>query len=80
VTNGQDLGYDAFAYLFIPESALEERSMRRAALEQARRDVLFQIIKFVNEKDHIPPVPNLEGVTFPYEITIPKLSSILFTS
>ncbi|OVA10512.1 Autophagy-related protein 1010 [Macleaya cordata] len=40
-------------------SALEERSVRRAALEASLREVLFQIIKFVNEKkDHIPPVPN----------------------
>ncbi|XP_058069281.1 autophagy-related protein 101-like [Magnolia sinica] len=61
------------------ERALEERSMRRAALEQALRDVLFQIINFVNEKkDHIPPVPNVEGVTFPYEITIPSSSDSSF--
>ncbi|XP_068655103.1 autophagy-related protein 101 [Aristolochia californica] len=61
------------------ESALEERSIRRAALEASLREVLFQIIKFVNEKkDHIPPVPNLEGVTFPYEITIPSSSDSSF--
>lgn len=53
--------------------AAEERTARRAALEASLRDVLFQIIKFVNEKkDHIPPIPNLEGVSFPYEITISR--------
>lgn len=56
-------------------SALEERTVRRAALEASLREVLFQIIKFVNEKkDHIPPIPNIEGVTFPYEITLPRLN------
>ncbi|KAJ8645615.1 hypothetical protein MRB53_007363 [Persea americana] len=61
------------------ESALEERNVRRAALEASLREVLFQIIKFVNEKkDHIPPVPNLEGVTFPCEITIPSSSDSSF--
>lgn len=56
------------------EGALEERSVRRAALEASLREVLFQIIKFVNEKkDHVPPIPNIEGVvSFPYEITIPR--------
>ncbi|XP_043711615.1 autophagy-related protein 101 isoform X2 [Telopea speciosissima] len=59
------------------ESTSDERSVRRATLEAALREVLFQIIKFVNEKrDHIPPVPpNNEGVSFPYEITIPSSSS-----
>ncbi|CAI9110100.1 OLC1v1010067C3 [Oldenlandia corymbosa var. corymbosa] len=53
------------------ESASEERVARRAALESSLREVLFQIIKFVNEKkDHVPPIPNLEGISFPYEITI----------
>ncbi|KAK9285151.1 hypothetical protein L1049_024336 [Liquidambar formosana] len=61
------------------ESALEERSVRRAALEASLRDVLFQIIKFVNEKrDHIPPIPSREGVSFPYEITIPSSSDSTF--
>ncbi|CAA6663077.1 unnamed protein product [Spirodela intermedia] len=46
-----------------------------AALESSLREVLFQIVRFVDEKkDHIPPVPNLEGVSFPYEITIPSRS------
>ena len=54
------------------ESASEERSVRRAALEASLRDVLFQIIKFVNEKkDHVPSIS--EGVIyFPCEITIPR--------
>ncbi|XP_052195920.1 autophagy-related protein 101 isoform X3 [Diospyros lotus] len=60
-------------------SALEERSHRRAALEASLREVLFQIIKFVNErKDHVPPIPNLEGVSFPYEITISSSSDSAF--
>uniref|UniRef100_A0A161ZMM9 Autophagy-related protein 101 n=1 Tax=Daucus carota subsp. sativus TaxID=79200 RepID=A0A161ZMM9_DAUCS len=55
------------------EVALEERDVRRAALEASLREVLFQIIKFVNEKrDHVPPIPNVEGVSFPYEITISR--------
>ncbi|KAF8405110.1 hypothetical protein HHK36_010008 [Tetracentron sinense] len=61
------------------ESALEERSVRRTALEVSLREVLFQIIKFVNEKkDHIPSVPNHGGVSFPYEITIPSSSDSSF--
>ncbi|XP_050208411.1 autophagy-related protein 101 isoform X3 [Mercurialis annua] len=60
------------------ESASEERSARRAALEASLREVLFQIIKFVNEKkDHVPPIS--EGVIyFPYEITIPSSSDSAF--
>ncbi|XP_042509002.1 autophagy-related protein 101 isoform X2 [Macadamia integrifolia] len=61
------------------ESTSDERSVRRATLEAALREVLFQIIKFVNEKrDHIPPVPNHEGVSFPYEITITSSSDSSF--
>ncbi|XVE87196.1 hypothetical protein DITRI_Ditri18aG0096800 [Diplodiscus trichospermus] len=54
------------------ESASEDRSSRRAALEASLREVLFQIIKFVNEKkDHVPPIS--EGVIyFPYEIAVPR--------
>ncbi|XP_012079158.1 autophagy-related protein 101 isoform X2 [Jatropha curcas] len=54
------------------ESVSEERGVRRAALEASLREVLFQIIKFVNEKkDHVPPIS--DGVIyFPYEITIPR--------
>ncbi|XP_068465497.1 autophagy-related protein 101 isoform X2 [Phaseolus vulgaris] len=62
------------------EGALEDRNARSAALEASLREVLFQIIKFVNEKkDHVPPIPNLEGaVSFPYEITIPSSSDSAF--
>ncbi|KAG2724573.1 hypothetical protein I3760_01G024300 [Carya illinoinensis] len=62
------------------ESALEETNARRAALEASLREALFQIIKFVNEKkDHVPPIPNPEGVVyFPYEITIPSSSDSTF--
>ncbi|KAJ7944385.1 Autophagy-related protein [Quillaja saponaria] len=62
------------------EGSLEERSSCREALEASLREVLFQIIKFVNEKkDHVPPIPNLEGaVSFPYEITIPSSSDSAF--
>ncbi|THG03274.1 hypothetical protein TEA_028371 [Camellia sinensis var. sinensis] len=61
------------------ESALDERSHRRAALEASLHEVLFQIIKFVNrKKDHIPPIPNLEGVSFPYEITVSSSSDSAF--
>lgn len=62
------------------ESALEESSARRASLEASLREVLFQIIKFVNEKkDHVPPIPNRDGViSYPYEITIPSSSDSAF--
>ena len=53
---------------------MEERIARRAEVEASLREVLFQIIKFVNEKkDHIPPIPTAEGfVYFSHEITIPR--------
>ncbi|KAF3781325.1 Autophagy-related protein 101 [Nymphaea thermarum] len=52
---------------------------RHASLETSLREVLFQIIKFVNEKkDHIPPVPSLDCVSFPYEITLPSASDSSF--
>ncbi|XP_039133925.1 autophagy-related protein 101-like isoform X1 [Dioscorea cayenensis subsp. rotundata] len=61
------------------ENSVEERSSRRAVLETSLRDVLFQIIKFVNErKDHIPQVSNSEVISFPYEITIPSSSDSSF--
>ncbi|XAR60218.1 hypothetical protein NMG60_11033491 [Bertholletia excelsa] len=61
------------------DSTSEERSIRRAALETSLRDVLLQIIKFVNEKrDHVPPIPNIESVYFPYEITISSSSDSTF--
>lgn len=61
------------------ESASEERSVRSAALEASLREVLFQIIKFVNEKkDHVPQIPNRDGISFPYEITIPSSTDSAF--
>ncbi|PKA55545.1 hypothetical protein AXF42_Ash006747 [Apostasia shenzhenica] len=61
------------------ENAVEESSSRRATLEASLREVLFQIIKFVNDKkDHIPPIPNSEIISFPYEITIPSSSDSSF--
>nr|XP_016490894.1 PREDICTED: autophagy-related protein 101-like isoform X1 [Nicotiana tabacum] len=54
------------------ESASEERNAQRSGLESSLREVLFQIIKFGNEKDHIPSVPNIEGASFPFEITISR--------
>ncbi|XP_009613833.1 autophagy-related protein 101-like isoform X1 [Nicotiana tabacum] len=61
------------------ESASEERNARRTVLESSLREVMFQIIKFVNEKkDHIPAIPNLECVTFPYEISISSSSDSAF--
>ncbi|XP_031481872.1 autophagy-related protein 101 isoform X1 [Nymphaea colorata] len=57
----------------------EERTARRASLETTLREVLFQIVRFVDEKkDHIPSVPSLEGVSFPYEITFPSASDSSF--
>ncbi|KAM7250610.1 hypothetical protein ACFE04_022493 [Oxalis oulophora] len=60
------------------EATLDERGARRAAVESSLREVLFQIIKFVNEKkDHVPSIS--EGVVyFPYEITIPSSSDSAF--
>uniref|UniRef100_A0A2P2KGC2 Autophagy-related protein 101 n=1 Tax=Rhizophora mucronata TaxID=61149 RepID=A0A2P2KGC2_RHIMU len=60
------------------ESASEDRSVRRAALEASLREVLFQVIKFVNEKkDHVPPLS--DGVIhFPYEIATPSSSDSAF--
>ncbi|GAA0176358.1 hypothetical protein LIER_29364 [Lithospermum erythrorhizon] len=61
------------------ESMSEERTARRAALESSLREILFHIIKFVNEKkDHVPPIPNLDGISFPYEITISSSSDSAF--
>ncbi|XP_022775228.1 autophagy-related protein 101-like isoform X1 [Durio zibethinus] len=60
------------------ESASEERGSRRVALEVSLLEVMFQIIKFVNEKkDHVPPIS--EGVIyFPHEITVPSSSDSAF--
>lgn len=58
---------------------LEESSSRRASLEASLREVMFHIIKFVNDKkDHIPPIPNNDVISFPYEITIPSSSESSF--
>lgn len=57
--------------------ASEERSSRRTMLEQSLQEVLFQIIKFVNEKkDHVPPIN--DGVIYcPFEITMPRYITFL---
>ncbi|PIN02634.1 hypothetical protein CDL12_22985 [Handroanthus impetiginosus] len=61
------------------DTAAEARRARRAALETSLRDVLFQIIRFVNEKkDHVPSIQNLDGMLFPYEITISSSSDSAF--
>lgn len=58
------------------EKALREESTGRASLEASLREVLFQIIRFANEKkDHIPGVPRGEEISFPFEITIPSSDS-----
>uniref|UniRef100_A0A0D6QZP4 Autophagy-related protein 101 n=1 Tax=Araucaria cunninghamii TaxID=56994 RepID=A0A0D6QZP4_ARACU len=58
------------------DTTMEERNPR---LEVALRDVLFQIVRLVNEKkDHIPSVSKLDAVSFPYEITIPSISDSSF--
>ncbi|THU58737.1 hypothetical protein C4D60_Mb03t17570 [Musa balbisiana] len=61
------------AHVVTGENAFEGSNSRCAALESSLREVLFQIIKFVNEKkDHIPPLQNSEIVSFPYEISTPR--------
>ncbi|KAG5624015.1 hypothetical protein H5410_009233 [Solanum commersonii] len=61
------------------ESAPDEREARHSGLELSLREVLFQIINFVKEKkDHIPSIENLEGASFPFEITISSLSDSAF--
>ncbi|KAJ3671881.1 hypothetical protein LUZ60_007960 [Juncus effusus] len=64
----------------LSEKALEESSSRRTTLEVYLRDILFQVIKFANEKkDHIPPITNSEVIiSFPYEITTPSSSDSPF--
>jgi autophagy-related protein 101 len=48
--------------------------MHRSALEASLRENLLNIIKFANEKmDHLPHIPNVEGISYPYEITILRL-------
>lgn len=43
-------------------------------LEAALREVIIQILQYVNEKkDHIPPVqPTGVVISFPFEIAIPR--------
>lgn len=58
----------------IQANAVEETSTRRAALEASINEVLFQIIKFANEKkDHIPAIPDR---IFNHEIMIPSSDSV----
>lgn len=72
---------NSFLPCIYSESASEDRSLRTAALEASLREVLFQIIKFVNEKkDHIPSIPSAEGVSFPYEISIPRWACLFCLS
>nr|XP_025885406.1 autophagy-related protein 101 isoform X4 [Solanum lycopersicum] len=63
----------------LEEGAPNEREVRHSGLESSLREVLLQIINFVNEKkDHIPSIENLEGTSFPFEITISSLSDSAF--
>ncbi|CAF1717069.1 hypothetical protein Bca4012_041595 [Brassica carinata] len=61
-----------------PGEESEDISSRRTLLEQSLQEVLFQIIKFVNEKkDHVPPIN--DGVIYcPFEITFPSSSDSTF--
>ncbi|XP_042376119.1 autophagy-related protein 101-like [Zingiber officinale] len=71
--------HNSKAPLSTGENTSEEGSSRRTALESSLREVLFQIIRFVNEKkDHIPPVQNSEIISFPYEISTPSASDSSF--
>ncbi|GMH06429.1 hypothetical protein Nepgr_008269 [Nepenthes gracilis] len=61
------------------ENSSGGESARRTTLEASLQDVLFQIIRFVNDKkDHIPSIPSREGISFPYDITIPSSSDTTF--
>ncbi|XP_010547510.1 PREDICTED: autophagy-related protein 101 [Tarenaya hassleriana] len=61
-----------------PGEASEERSARRTMLEASLQEVLFQIIKFVNEKkDHVPPITD-SVLYFPFEVIIPSSSDSAF--
>lgn len=53
--------------------------MKRAALESALREVMFQIVRFANEKsNHVPSVPSShDSVSFPFDITIPRFDRLL---
>ncbi|KAJ0234356.1 Autophagy-related protein 101 [Hirschfeldia incana] len=53
----------------------EARSSRRKLLEQSLQEVLFQIIKFVNDKkDHVPPINDDREIYCPFEISITSSS------
>lgn len=75
-----DSGKSRHSKVFNPgESSPEERDARHSGLELSLREVLFQIINFGSEKkDHIPPISNLEGASFPFEITISSSSESAF--
>ncbi|XP_078430551.1 meiotically up-regulated protein [Wolffia australiana] len=56
----------------------DEGGSRRRSLEASLREVLFQIVRFVNEKkDHVPN-PNPDSISFPFEIAIPSHSDSSF--
>lgn len=55
------------------ESAAKEREARHSGLEASLREALFQIFKFENKKTgHFPLIENLEGASFPFDITITR--------
>ncbi|CAL9075828.1 unnamed protein product [Musa acuminata var. zebrina] len=61
------------------KNASEESSSRHAALESSLCEVLFQIIRFADEKkDHIPTVQNSEIISFPFGISTPSSSDSSF--
>ena len=46
---------------------------RRASVESSLREVIFQVLRCVNEsKDHIPPSLSSDIASFPFEITVPR--------
>ncbi|XP_039116975.1 autophagy-related protein 101-like [Dioscorea cayenensis subsp. rotundata] len=67
-------------HLIEQTTKLEEASSKHAALESALREVMFQIVRFANEKsNHVPSVPSShDSVSFPFDITIPSLSDFSF--
>jgi autophagy-related protein 101 len=72
--------YDRAHYGDAPETMMDERQKRHAALELALRNVIMQVLQIVNEKkDHIPPVVHSDVViSFPFEIAIPSSSDSSF--
>lgn len=62
-----------FCLSIITESAAKEREARHSGLEASLREALFQIFKFENKKTgHFPLIENLEGASFPFDITITR--------